>query len=232
MFFKSNRWRYHIMPAVMTFFGLILLLSLGSWQLYRLQWKNDLINTLNNHLSSPGLTEDAFNSLIAENKTYKKISLEGEIDSSKSPILLYTVAVQFRGSAGYRRFIRFVSDSGNDYLVDIGWVSESKKQSPLPNFTKKSLQFISLPEEKASWFIPDNRPDLNQWIWIELPKMYQSIGMKPEKYYLLYLDNETKNFLQHIRNDHLSYAITWYGAAMTLAVIYYMYRRKYISEVK
>src|SRR5262249_35083983 len=27
------------------------------------------------------------------------------------------------------------------------------------------------PEKKPGWFLPDNRPDLNYWFWVDLPAM-------------------------------------------------------------
>ena len=35
------------------------------------------------------------------------------------------------------------------------------------------------PAEKPSWFIPDNRPDLNYWFWIDLPAMAAADRLDP-----------------------------------------------------
>jgi cytochrome oxidase assembly protein ShyY1 len=40
-------------PALVTLVGLVVLSSLGTWQIYRLHWKRDLINLIETRLSRP-----------------------------------------------------------------------------------------------------------------------------------------------------------------------------------
>ncbi|NCW63978.1 MAG: hypothetical protein EBW04_07695, partial [Betaproteobacteria bacterium] len=67
---------------------------LGVWQLYRLNWKNDLIENINNSVNSPKIfdSNEEYEELIT-------ISLNNEFDLIDSPIFLESKTQQ--GKVGY-----------------------------------------------------------------------------------------------------------------------------------
>jgi surfeit locus 1 family protein len=92
---------------------------------------------------------------------------------------------------------------------------------------------LRLPTGKPAWFLPDNRPDLNYWLWVDLPTM--AAADKLEDVAPFYIDaDSTPNpggwpkggvTRLELRNDHLQYAITWFSLAVALIVIYFLYHR-------
>ena len=90
------------------------------------------------------------------------------------------------------------------------------------------------PEAKPNWFLPDNRPDLNYWFWIDLPAM--SAADKLDRVAPFYIDADgtpnpggwPKGGVTRLTlpNNHLQYAITWFSLAAALTVIYVLYHRR------
>src|SRR4029077_7133656 len=89
------------------------------------------------------------------------------------------------------------------------------------------------PEKKPTFFLPDNRPDLNLWFWLDLPAMAKAAGVPDAAPF--YIDAaKTANpggwpkggvTRLELPNDHLQYAITWYALAVALIVIFVLYHR-------
>jgi surfeit locus 1 family protein len=93
------------------------------------------------------------------------------------------------------------------------------------------------------WFTPDNDPAGNMWFWADLPAMADHAGLAGEVA-PLYLEAGLPGAAAEatgtaepvypiggqtrvrLRNDHLQYAITWYGLAVTLVIIYIAYHRR------
>ena len=71
--------------SVFVFFIITVLLSLGFWQLYRLNWKLDLINQIESSLKN-----DPVELISAEKKNYLRIKTSGEINFEKQ-IYLYNL---------------------------------------------------------------------------------------------------------------------------------------------
>jgi len=90
------------------------------------------------------------------------------------------------------------------------------------------------PAGKPTWFLPDNRPDLNYWFWVDLPAM--SAADKLDRVASFYIDTDAspnpggwpKGGVTRLAlpNDHLQYAITWFSLAVALMVIYFLFHRR------
>jgi surfeit locus 1 family protein len=87
---------------------------------------------------------------------------------------------------------------------------------------------LRLPKGKPSWLVPDNRPDLNYWFWVDLPAMAKADGLDDVAPF--YIDGDaTPNpggwpqggvTPLELPNNHLQYAITWFALAAGMLVIY------------
>jgi surfeit locus 1 family protein len=90
------------------------------------------------------------------------------------------------------------------------------------------------PAGRPNWFLPDNRPDLNYWFWVDLPAM--SAADKLDRVAPFYIDAEAtpnpggwpKGGVTRLTlpNNHLQYAITWFSLAVALIVIYVLFHRR------
>ena len=79
--------------SIFVFFSIILFCSLGTWQVYRLQWKLDLINEVKNGLNS----EPVFYS-NKNIKNYQKIKFNGIFDFERQ---IYLYSLNPNGVPGY-----------------------------------------------------------------------------------------------------------------------------------
>ena len=82
--------------------------------------------------------------------------------------------------------------------------------------------------------MPDNRPDLNYWFWVDLPAMAEATGLSDVAPF--YIDADAtpnpggwpKGGVTQIDlpNDHLQYAITWFALAAAAVAVYAVWRRQ------
>ena len=95
------------------------------------------------------------------------------------------------------------------------------------------------PAGRPNWFLPDNRPDLNYWFWMDLPAMAAADAL--DRVAPFYIDADAAPnpggwpiggvTPLALPNDHLQYALTWFSLAVALLVIYVLhYRRRAGAE--
>jgi len=90
------------------------------------------------------------------------------------------------------------------------------------------------PDGRPNWFLPDNRPDMNYWFWVDLPAMAAADNL--DRVAPFYIDADAtanpggwpKGGITAIAlpNDHLQYAITWFSLAAAALVIYTLSQRR------
>ena len=93
---------------------------------------------------------------------------------------------------------------------------------------------LRLPHGKPGWLVPDNRPDLNYWFWVDLPAMAKATGLSDVTPFYIDADATPKpggwpkgGVTQiDLPNDHLQYAITWFALAAAAIVVYIVWRRQ------
>lgn len=229
------RFRPTLIPTLFTIPALILLISLGTWQLNRLQWKKELVADIDRAIHQEPLSLDGDIPDPASLK-YRKIRVEGEYLHDKE-IFLYTGTREYRGEQGYDILTPLKRADGTIVLVDRGWVPiqqklpENRKETLVPG--KVTVEGYVLLGEEKKFFTPENAPAKNAWFFIDIPAIAATTNLTLPPFYILASASPDKNALPqgrdltvNIRNDHLQYAITWYSAALALLVIYVLYHRK------
>ena len=228
-FFKPVFW-----PTVFFVFSLIILVSLGTWQVKRLIWKNDLISfylkqSTNNIIN---LHKENF---VSEEIEYRKVRLTGKFLNKKE---VHITGKTYEGNAGFHVVTPFLMQNGNYVLVNRGWVSENYKEAKSRSFSlineeTSVIGLIRYPQKKG-YFVPENDPDNGFWFTIKPTEIKKHLKIDKEtfiiKFYVDALRQEKKINLPigikekiNIRNQHLSYAITWYSLAIVLMIIYLSY---------
>ena len=228
-FFKPVFW-----PTVFFVFSFIILISLGTWQVKRLIWKNDLISfylkqSTNNIIN---LHKENF---VSEEIEYRKVRLTGKFLNKKE---VHITGKTYEGNAGFHVVTPFLMQNGNYVLVNRGWVSENYKEAKSRSFSlineeTSVIGLIRYPQKKG-YFVPENEPDNGFWFTIKPTEIKKHLKIDKEtfiiKFYVDALRQEKKINLPigikekiNIRNQHLSYAITWYSLAIVLMIIYLSY---------
>ena len=123
-------------------------------------------------------------------------------------------------------------------LINRGWVSEGYKDPKKRKFSLAEGQvklkgIIRYPQQKG-YFVPENDGENGFWFTIIPNQIFKFIKTNSnfviKDYYIDALRVGEKITLPigvdgkpNLRNQHLSYAITWYGLALSLLFVYFSY---------
>ena len=198
------------------------MLSLGFWQLYRLSWKLDLINQIENSLKI-----DPVELQNVEKKNYLRIKTSGQIDFEKQ---IYLYNLNETGKPGFE-VINPIKIGNEDYLINRGWISFDQKNKPEINVVdQKNIIGTLMLQSKSSSFKPKNEVDKNYWFTLDREDILKFTGKNFSKY-IIYLNGNYKNprprvVTAKISNNHKKYAITWFSMAISILLIYLYFRKK------
>ncbi len=223
-------------PTLFTAPAVLLLLALGFWQVERLFWKKDLIAQRQAAVAAPRVA--APRSLEeARGMEFHHIVDEGVFLHDKE---IFLGATSEAGRQGYQVLTPLLEVGGRTVLINRGFIPAELKDSNKRDVgqiagTVRIQGLLRLPPaERPAWFLPDNRPDLNYWFWVDLPAMSAADGL--DRVAPFYIDaDETPNpggwpkggvTRLVLPNDHLQYAITWFSLAVALIVIYVLFHRR------
>ncbi|WP_075506419.1 SURF1 family protein [Candidatus Pelagibacter communis] len=208
--------------SVFVYFIILVLLSLGFWQLYRLSWKLDLINQIENSLKI-----DPVELQNVEKKNYLRIKTSGQIDFEKQ---IYLYNLNETGKPGFE-VINPIKVGNEDYLINRGWISFEQKNKPEINVVdQKNIIGTLMLQSKSSSFKPKNEVDKNYWFTLDREDILKFTGKNFSKY-IIYLNGNYENprprvITAKISNNHKKYAITWFSMAISILLIYLYFRKK------
>ena len=209
--------------SIFVFFSVILFCSLGTWQVYRLQWKLDLINEINYGLNSEPVLYSKTNII-----KYQKVKFSGVFDFEKQ---VYLYSLNSNGQPGYDIITPIKINSNEILLVNRGWIKDNLKRNKNINKVKtKSFEGIIKKIGKPNLFKPENDIKNNVWYSLKLEDLQNFTGYKLTNF-VLYLQNSQNNLVEkkiispNLPNNHLKYAITWYSVALSI-LLYFLYFRK------
>jgi len=208
--------------SVFVYFIILVLLSLGFWQLYRLSWKLDLINQIENSLKVEPIELQN-----VEKKNYLRIKTSGQIDFEKQ---IYLYNLNESGKPGFE-VINPIKIGNEDYLINRGWISFDKKNKPEINIIdQKNIIGTLMLQSKSSSFKPKNEIDKNYWFTLDREDILKFTGRNFSKY-IIYLNGNYENprpkvITAKISNNHKKYAITWFSMAISILLIYLYFRKK------
>jgi len=198
------------------------LLSLGSWQLYRLNWKLDLISEIENSLKINPVELSKSNS-----KNYLRIKTSGIVDFDKQ---IYLYNLNNSGKPGFE-VINPILIGNENYLLNRGWIPFDKKDKAEINLINTNRIIGTLKKQsKANSFKPENDIEKNYWFTLDRDDIFSYTGKKFSKY-IIYINGdyktpEPKVITANISNNHKKYAITWFSMAISILLIYLYFRKK------
>ena len=212
--------RRSIWPVlVFAVLGFLLLLALGIWQVQRLAWKEGLIAAIDASIAGPAITLQQARQL--PNIDYAKVRLDGEFRND-APILMIATA---DGGPAWSVIRAFALGDGTVLMVDTGKLrDQAPPQPPAGAISLEAL--VRLHAGRQGMFDPDNKADGSEWYWWDLPAMARRLGATEQAFTLQLLPGQpgTEGLIveppkANLHNNHLGYAITWFGLAATLVVM-------------
>ena len=208
--------------SVFVYFIILTLLSLGFWQIYRLNWKLALIEQIENSLKN-----DPVELSNIEKKNYLRIKTSGEIDFDKQ---IYVYNLNDLGKPGFEVINPIKIDEEN-YLINRGWIPFEKKDLPEINLVDQNQIVGTLMlQTKPSTFKPENDIEKNYWFTLNREDILKFTGRNFSEY-VIYLNGDYKIpkprvITAKISNNHKKYAITWFSMAISILLIYLYFRKK------
>jgi surfeit locus 1 family protein len=208
--------------SVFVYFIILILLSLGFWQLYRLNWKLDLISEIENSLKKTPIELSK-----ADKKNFLRIKTSGKIDFDKQ---IYLYNLNDNGNPGFEVINPIIVDNKN-FLINRGWINFDQKEKSEINLVDETNIIGTLKlQTKANSFKPKNNIDENYWFTLNRDDIFSYTGKRFSKY-IIYLNGEYKVpkprvITANISNNHKKYAITWFSMAISILIIYLYFRKK------
>ena len=230
----KSAWRDLIVPAIAVTLVIAVLVSLGSWQMRRLVWKEALIARVDARFDAPAVAPPGpadWGDLTVENSDYLRVDLNGRYLPGE--LHVYTVLAKPRGTfrgPGYWIVSPFRTENGWIVFVNRGFVPDGKKEpaSRPGSDAPIGLQRIDgtiRRAEPAQTFTPDAEPLKNVWFVRDPAEMGKAFGLDGARVAPYTVDlrasHATPNALPQpgetkvsFNNPHLGYALTWYGLGL------------------
>ena len=208
--------------SVFVYFIILILLSLGFWQIYRLNWKLELIEQIENSLKN-----DPVELSNVEKKNYLRIKTSGDIDFDKQ---IYLYNLNDAGKPGFE-VVNPIKIGDENYLMNRGWIPFEKKDLPEINLVDQNQIIGTLMlQTKPSTFKPENDIEKNYWFTLNREDISKFTGRNFSQY-VIYLNGDYKIpkprvITAKISNNHKKYAITWFSMAISILLIYLYFRKK------
>ena len=208
--------------SVFVYFIILTLLSLGFWQIYRLNWKLELIEQIENSLKNNPVELSNI-----EKKNYLRIKTSGEIDFDKQ---IYLYNLNDTGKPGFE-VVNPIKIGNENYLMNRGWIPFEKKGLPEINLVDQNQIVGTLMlQTKSSTFKPENDIEKNYWFTLNREDILK-FTCRNFSDYVIYLNGEYKIpkprvITAKISNNHKKYAITWFSMAISILLIYLYFRKK------
>ena len=227
------------MPAGFIF---IVLIGLGTWQVQRKAWKEALIASLTERTNAPPAALPAakdWASLDPAHDEYRHVKFTAQFDNA-GEALIYGAASAFRpdvGGTGYWVFTPARLADGNTVIVNRGFVPENKK-----NADARAAGQIAGPVEIVGalrwpdarhWFTPND--DATHNLFFSRDPGAIAVAKNLGAVAPFYVEQESPvppgglpepgKLVVALPDNHLQYAITWYGLAAALIGVFVVWAR-------
>ncbi len=232
--------------SVLVLLGLAVLLSLGFWQLHRLEWKREILARIGANMNAAPLPlppQSQWQALAQAGNAYKKFEFRGEFDHSKEA-LIFRAAGQRNLGPVYHILTPLRLADGSYVIVNRGFVPErfrdsAKRSAGQVRGLVTVTGFLRL-AERRNMFTPADAPDKRVWYSRDPMAIARHFKLAKASPFVIDADATASpggwpkggvTSIRGIPNNHLSYAWTWFGLAATLAGVYIvlLWRRRSLA---
>jgi surfeit locus 1 family protein len=228
-FFSTREPR--LVPSIITGILVLILLSLGTWQILRLGDKNEMLASIKNHLAEAPVdlrAKPPQNDTEWTSYAFRAVAVQGKF----LPLYAFRLMPRtYEGEVGYHQIIPLKLQDGQIILINRGFVAEGAALIPPDEEKVFALQgILRVPESRKTPVTPQNQPSKNQWTWIDLVAMRHEIGVNAVAPVVLY-ETRKEGYDGYpiagqlplpTHNRHRHYAATWYALALILMGVYMM----------
>ncbi len=208
--------------------SMVILAGLGTWQVQRLHWKTDLIARVEARLAAdtiPVPGSDRWAAITAADE-YMRVRLSGRFLHDKEALV---VASTERGP-GYWVMTPLALGDGSIVVVNRGFVT-SERRDPATRATgqtegETTVTGLLRISEASSWILRENDPAADRWYRRDPAQLAKARGLERAAPFFVDADATSNpggwpvGGMTRVRfnNNHLIYAVTWYGLALLAAL--------------
>ncbi len=224
---EASLTRRMILPLLFGIVGVAVLMNLGFWQVRRLAWKNDIVAEIEARMEAApvAVPQDP----DPDRDRYLQVAARGVIGPGE--VHVYT-SVPSRG-VGYRIIVPLTLEDRRTVLLDRGFVPIGEKDAARLTGPVRVEGALDWPRETDGY---TGAPDTENNIWLarDVDMMAEALDTEPVLIVTTASDDPGQPMPMpvsvNIRNDHLGYAITWFGLAavwmvMTATLLWRIKRR-------
>jgi surfeit locus 1 family protein len=230
--------------AIFTVIMIGVLVALGTWQMERLSWKQGLIAELDRKLSAKPTdlpSRERWNGLTAAADEFRRVAFPAEFIKGEEA-LVYSSGSSLRPDAvgpGYWVFAPARLTGGSIVVVNRGFVPEGKqnpdtRKEGQPSGVVDIVGVMRWPEARGQ-FTP--KDDTAKGLWFVRDPASMAEAKKWGEVGPFYVDQEAPvppgglpkagPLRASLPNNHLQYAVTWYGLALvTLVAALFFWRSR------
>jgi surfeit locus 1 family protein len=230
-----------LLPTILTVVGVGVLITLGTWQWLRMSEKHAFITRLETQAQGPAAPLPPMGewqrldlaALDLTRSTAKGSYLDG-IASVRT-----TIAAGPPGSrqlSGFGRWIfqGFRLEDGTTILVNRGFVPESRFAAITPASGQATITGFLRARESRNSFTPADLPQQREFYTRDPAGIAAALGLGAAAPFYLEAERQgdgltppagvdVKELIARIPDNHLQYALTWWGLALTLLGVFAAY---------
>ena len=227
-------------PTIAAVLALAVLVGLGVWQMRRLAWKTALLATIAERTTAPPAPlppESDWARLNPDDYAYRHVSVSGAFEHDKE-VRVFRPLGEARGhfsGLGYLILTPLRLPSGATVMVNRGFVPDSRSDPA----TRAGGQIegpvtvtgLMREPESRNPFTPADDPKQRLWFTRDPQSIAAALGLPRVPPFAIDADAsalpgglpEGGETILSIPNNHLSYALTWFGLAIGLLAVYAAY---------
>jgi surfeit locus 1 family protein len=229
-------WAKSLLAGLAVLAAFLVLVGLGTWQLQRKAWKEGLLATLSERLSAAPVPLPApreWSQLSQANDEFRRVSFTGTFLNDREA-LVYTAGSGLRegppSGPGYEVFTPARLAGGRIVLVDRGFVPEDRRDPAhrVEGQVTGPVEIVGALRwpETRSVFTPADQPDRNLWFLRDSAAIAAAKNLDTPPFYVAQEAPsppggwpQPARLVPRLPNNHLQYAITWYGLAFALLAV-------------
>jgi surfeit locus 1 family protein len=220
----------------------VTLIALGIWQLERKAWKEALIVTIEQRVTaSPAAVppRERWTSLDPAAEEFRRVALRAEFLPGREG-RVYTVGSGLREdikAPGYFAFAPARLADGRVVVINRGYVANAQPDASLRpiGLAAGAVDLVGAMRwpEAPGWFVTGH--DLRADLWFTRDHMAMAAFYDWGPVAPFYIDQEApvpaggvprpSPLKVNLRNEHLQYALTWFGLAAVLAIVFAVWAR-------
>jgi surfeit locus 1 family protein len=237
-------------PTLATVIVCAILVGLGVWQLQRLAWKEALIAQVFSRLTAAPIAAPApadWPHLDFTALEYRAVTVAGKFLNADEAHVIYTLTAPKgrSGGVGYLVMTPLVANAGWIVYINRGFVPRERRDAaarPEGQIEGETTVtgLLRRPADR-SWFMPGDNAAGNEWFSRD-PALYAAGASLPLPDVAPYIIDanfdptlpgglpQSGETVVDFPNNHLGYAITWFGLALCCAGVFLAFARGKLRE--